>query len=613
MTLTNTKEFIKQHIILIGIIVTLIVAIVLRFKGLTFQSHWLDELWSVAASNPSRTFSSMYDTTVRDVHPPLYQTLLWIWYHAFGFTEYAGRALSATIGTLGIYAIYLLGKEFFNKEVGLYAAIIATMNHFLIFYSQEVRSYGLLFLLSTMSYLYLIKVLTQYSKKNFILYLVFTVALVYTHYFGFFLVATQVFVFIYYFIKEKAQRKHLAILALITAVTIIVSLLPLMEHILSHEGKKSFWIKSVSEWFVIDYIKNYTRSQYLDGIFLLLTTMSLGYIFTKKEESRYKHVTIVLLAWILIGYLLPYIRSITAIPLLTSRNTIMILPALILLIAYGIYLIKDNILKVSALVIIIFFSWYQINISDYYHKVTKQQWREVLLSIKGTNEKMPIYAFMGGKYETYNSMLQLNLNIKGINNLKKGFEDKTFEKCFLVVDSHGNHIKDNKILKNSEIKKVLEIKKHDARGVLYAYQTSPNRCLEIYNGVTINVDFNDLNKSKPYKGNPLGMHWSGSVQTPVYALEPDGYTLIVNAKGSKAFDEFAKLKLEVFSVINKKSTQIAEKTVETTSKYTDYTLPLNIAEDTNISIKISFINDKGRKEPKEDRNVFLKSIVLKRR
>ena len=152
MTINHMKEFIKQHIILIGIIVTLIVALVLRFKGLTFQSHWLDELFSASVSNPSHTFFSMYDTTVSDVHPPLYQTLLWVWYHVFGFTEFAGRALSATIGTLGIYAIYLLGKEFFNKEVGLYAAIIATMNYFLIYYSQEVRSYSLLFLLSTMSY-----------------------------------------------------------------------------------------------------------------------------------------------------------------------------------------------------------------------------------------------------------------------------------------------------------------------------------------------------------------------------------------------------------------------------------------------------------------------------
>jgi hypothetical protein len=126
------------------------------------------------------------------------------------------------------------------------------------------------------------------------------------------------------------------------------------------------------------------------------------------------------------------------------------------------------------------------------------------------------------------------------------------------------------------------------------------------------VDLSSCNLSKTYKGNPLGMYWSGYVQTPVYILKADGYNLIINAKGSKAFDEFAKLKIQVFSVINKKSIQLAEKIIETTSNYADYALPLNITEDTNISIKVAFINDKGRKEPKEDRNAYLKSIMLKK-
>ena len=195
------REYTKKNIITIGLIITLIVGIILRFKGLTFQSDWYDELFSITASMPDRSFWSMYNITVKDVHPPLYQSLLWVWYHIFGFTEFSGRALSATIGTIGIIAVYFLGKEFFNREVGLYAAIVASMNYFLIYYSQETRSYSLLFLLSTISYIYFIKVLTEYNKKNFILYLLSTLALVYTHYFGFFLVGTQVFIFILYFIK----------------------------------------------------------------------------------------------------------------------------------------------------------------------------------------------------------------------------------------------------------------------------------------------------------------------------------------------------------------------------------------------------------------------------
>ena len=333
-----------------------------------------------------------------------------------------------------------------------------------------------------MAYLYLIKVLIQYSKKNFVLYLLFTIALVWTHYFGFFLVATQVFVFIYFFIKEKEQRKHLVILAIITAITMIISLLPLMEYILSSAGKKGFWIPTLSEWFVIEYIKAYTRSQYLNGIFSLFSTMSLGYLFVKKDKNTYKYATIILIIWVVIGYSLPYIRSVTAIPLLTSRNTIIVFPALLLLIGYGIYLLQNNILKVSALVVIIFFSWHQIKVADYYHKVTKEQLREVLLSINSSNEKLPVYAAVGVTYyKAYNSMLKLNLNIKRLDQLEKCFNDKTLEKCFFVVDVQGNHTKNNSVLKNNEIKEVVVINKYGTKGVLYSYQTPPNTCLNIYN------------------------------------------------------------------------------------------------------------------------------------
>jgi uncharacterized membrane protein len=117
----------------------------LRFHANTFQSYWLDEVWSISASNPSVGLGEMYGRTVVDVHPPLYQIILWLCFKVFGYSEGVGRNLSGLFGTLGLLAVYFLGQEAYNKKVGMYAVVVASTNYFLVYYSQEVRSYALLF------------------------------------------------------------------------------------------------------------------------------------------------------------------------------------------------------------------------------------------------------------------------------------------------------------------------------------------------------------------------------------------------------------------------------------------------------------------------------------
>ncbi len=155
----KSKNYIKEHTLFITLLFALGLALFLRFKGLTFQSYWFDEIFSIKISNPNNSLAFVYNQTMGDVHPPFYQALLWFWYQLFGFSEYSGRALSALSGSLAIFVLYLLGKELYNKEVGIYASLIGGTNYFLILYSQEVRSNIILFLFSALSYLYFSKLL----------------------------------------------------------------------------------------------------------------------------------------------------------------------------------------------------------------------------------------------------------------------------------------------------------------------------------------------------------------------------------------------------------------------------------------------------------------------
>lgn len=479
--MVSIRDFIKENYIIVGLTFAILIGVILRLKGLTYQSYWLDELASIGFSNPENSFKEVYRKTVGDVHPPLYQALLWVWFHIFGFSELAGRCLSAVIGSFSIYAVYLLGKELFDKQVGLYASIIASMNQFLIYYAQMVRSYSLLFLFSTLSCLYLIKVLKGHGKQDFILYLIFSVALAYTHYFGLFLIAAQFFIFILYFITEKKKRKPLMISAAITAIVLLVSLVPLFKYISGHAGMSSFWIELPANDFLKSYFVYYFTPQLLSIIYFMLLLAGAISLFLKRTSSRRKMAVAFLAIWIFIGVLLPYLRSVIAVPLLTERNAIIVLPALMVLISYGISLLVDYRKRYAILIMIVILGVYQLYHMDYYSKITKQQWREVLYEVTKTKGDFPAYelVFNGGFYKNYATMLDIDMEIHTPAEFVTQYKTKSLPNCFWILESHGEWISGFEEFNDKSILQVTEIQKHEARAVLYTNGVEIATCKNI--------------------------------------------------------------------------------------------------------------------------------------
>jgi uncharacterized membrane protein len=472
-------RFVQDYGVEWALSAALIMAVILRFTGLTYQSYWLDELFSVGVSNPANSFPTMWNATLADVHPPLYQSILWLWYKIFGFTEGTGRTLSAIIGSLGVYSMYLLGKEFYNRHVGLYAAIIASMNYFLIQYSQEVRSYGLLFLFSILSYLYFVKVIKQYDKKIFVLYLLFTSALIYTHFFSFFLIATQGIVFAFAIVLLEEKRKLLLALAFVTLVALVAAIWPLLDNILSHAARTSSWIERPKPWFVVDFLRIYVASRYLCAIFLFCGVYGTIRLLKSRDQSHYKAITAVLFVWIGMSYVLPYVRSLTAAPLLTPRNTIITLPAIILLIAYGLSMLKRPLLIGGGLAAIVLFSAHSLSATHYYTGVNKQQWRGVLTTVKNSNPSLPIYAFYSSLYSVYAELLQLDLNIQDVGQLESKIQREDVPQCFWLLDAHDNGMERLlPVLANRGFRPTREISMRSAKGILFSYGAESSACQE---------------------------------------------------------------------------------------------------------------------------------------
>ena len=139
---------------------------VLRTYNLGKESFWVDEAYSVHETQ----FSLDRIKFGTDANPPLYYYLLYFWNKLVGITEFNVRMLSVIFGTASIWFLYLLGKNVFNDEVGLYAALMLAVSPIHILYSQEARNYSLLFMFSLISMHSYLNLRKNFSKISIIYY-----------------------------------------------------------------------------------------------------------------------------------------------------------------------------------------------------------------------------------------------------------------------------------------------------------------------------------------------------------------------------------------------------------------------------------------------------------
>jgi len=157
---TNRKRTSQRWLFFI-----LLLSAVLRFYNLAGQSFWSDEGNSLVMAH--RSMAAIWQYAAKDIHPPLYYWLLHIWQWLFGDSEFALRSLSVVLGIFLVWAIYFLAKKLWGRTTGLFAAYLAAINPFLIYYAQEVRMYTLLALASTLAALALLQLILLEGGRRF--------------------------------------------------------------------------------------------------------------------------------------------------------------------------------------------------------------------------------------------------------------------------------------------------------------------------------------------------------------------------------------------------------------------------------------------------------------
>lgn len=380
------------------LLLILLLASFLRLYQLDFQSVWLDEVHTMIESNPELTYAEFdYIVFFREGMGHFYFLTVRILQEIFGISSFIVRLYSAVIGIAAVYSIYTLGRTLFSKNAGLIAAILLTVNSFIIFYSQEARPYMLLVFTVILSFNALVHFIRKPNIKNAVWY-GFTIGLIVnSHFVGLSTIFSQyVLLFFFFIITERKQKLNFLKVGFISFVVALLLSWNTKEIFMKMTGYKSGWLTLPGkDGFTLIFYDLFGSTEMLTFIFSTMIVYFLIKVFNEKEieynvnsiiESKLIFSSLILFSWIFLPILLPIIKSYTSESMIFNRYFICLIPALLLVIAIGIDSIKAKVVKIAIVVVIVSFSLTDIFfIKDYYHRVNKTQFREISEKVKERN------------------------------------------------------------------------------------------------------------------------------------------------------------------------------------------------------------------------------------
>lgn len=158
------------------------------------------------------------DIILNDPQPALAYISYWAWGQAFGENEWLMRLFPALANTLGVAAMYALGRHVNGPKTGLLAALIWAMHPFLIWHAQDIRTYAIWSSLSALNLWLALLAIRRRGRLDWALFIGASVLSAYFYYLeGFMLVALNVYVFSHYF-RDRPLLKSWVISQIIIGV-----------------------------------------------------------------------------------------------------------------------------------------------------------------------------------------------------------------------------------------------------------------------------------------------------------------------------------------------------------------------------------------------------------
>jgi uncharacterized membrane protein len=353
----------------------------LRFFRLGFQSLWFDELFSVVYSRSGTTVAAIVERYAADVHSPVYPVVLHLWLRLLGDGDVAARSLSAVCGALGIVVVAIATRRLLGGRCAVIAALLTAVNAYHIAYSQEARSYAMVFVFAMVATVAQMVAVEHPVARNTVIWGVAVALAFYVHYFALVLFAGQVVAAAIVLVVRRDGWRSYASLGVAT-LTVAAAMLPWLAPFLRVARFEQYWPAVPEPWFFIDYFHGYFGRSLALSLLVAVLLASLPLLLRRQpgesdDQARRLRARAILLGLTVgLALAIAYVRSVLVVPMLVDRFTFVLLPAVLLLVAIALSRLRPAALRIAVVGVVTALSLANLALTGYYTEPRKEQWRE---------------------------------------------------------------------------------------------------------------------------------------------------------------------------------------------------------------------------------------------
>ena len=348
------------------------------------EGLWNDEYISWYISSKP-LFSDFFSAVYKNCHMPFYYLYLKICSHLFGSEDIILRFSSVLPNIAGIILIFFTGKMLKDEKTGLLCAALAAFSGFMIYFSQEVRFYSILFLFSTFSVFFTLKLIEKQNTPNYTGFYISNLMVMLTHTIGFVFVFFN-FLFLFVYLKKRSLITVKQILVIISAtIAAMLPFTPFLYKTLTASYISQFWSDfSFTKLFFVfaDYISPIqinlvntplhvssllTKGNKINWGYVLFAIIPMCIAFTGIAMAIIKkNAKIIILGLTGISTLtIMIIASAMGKIVLITKYSMEIYPIFVLLTAYGLMMIRIDFIKKGLICALFGLTLFYLSSSDF--------------------------------------------------------------------------------------------------------------------------------------------------------------------------------------------------------------------------------------------------------